>query len=255
MNASGALFAYRIHAARFIEAAALVYFLEDDVARRDIAAERLRKIVVAESGASQPVSDRYAVSVVAAVRALVAMGRRDDATGYLRTVATWVLGQYADRSGLAALEADEEEATELFLAADFPELKRSKPTGSFLITAVSDLAALLDDQALYSDVVSDVETHTIHPEYVILSDSEAQFFYEHGDLARIVNVPFDRDARVGAHRKHAPHLTDEPATFRLAERYGSEVLFAVSLLLRDRYFPTTFLRTAIGAPDAMLRTQ
>ncbi len=245
VNASGALFAYRVHAARLIEALALVYFLDDDITRREITAERLRKTVVAETGAAQPVSDRYAVSVVAAVRALVAMGRRGDATRYLGTVATWVLGQYADRSGLADLEADEEEATELFLAADFPELKRSKRTGSFLITAIADLAALLDDQALYCDVVSDIETHKMHPEYVILTDTEAQLFYEHGDLARIINVPFDRDTTVREHRAHAPHLTDEPAEFRLAERYGSETLLAVSLLLRDRYFPTTFLRPAI----------
>lgn len=247
VNASGALIAYRVHAARMIEALALLYFLDDEDARRDTSAERLRKVIVAEVGAAQPVSDRYAVSIVAAVHALVAMGRPHDAARYLRTVATWVLGQYADRSGLAPLEADEEEATEIFLAADFPELKRSKRTGSFLITAVVDLAAFLDDQALYADVVSDVETHKIHPEYVILSDTEAQFFYEHRELARIVNVPFDRDATVADHRAHPPHLADEPATFRLAERYGSETLLAVSLLLRDRYFPTTFMRSSIGA--------
>ncbi len=242
VNASGALFAYRVHAARFIEALALLYFLDDDGARRETTAERLRKVVVAEAGAAQPVSDRYAVSIVAAVRALVAMGRGDDAARYLQTVAVWVLGQYADRSGLAPLEADEEEATEIFLAADFPELKRSKRTGSFLITAIVDLAAFLDDQALYADVVSDIETHKIHPEYVILSDTDAQLFYEHADLARIISVPFDRDAMVANHRMNAPHLTDEPTTFRLAEHYGSDTLLAISLLLRDRYFPTTFLR-------------
>jgi len=247
VNASGALFAYRVHAARLVEALALLCLLDADPQRRDTAAERLRKIVVTETGAAQPVSDRYAVSIVAAVRALVAMGQRDVAATYLRTVVTWVLGQYADRSGLASVEADEEEAIELFLAADFPELKRAKRTGSFLITALVDLAAFLDDQALYADVVSDVETHDVHPEYVILSDAVAQFFFEHDDLPRIVNVPFDREATVADHRRNAPHLTDEPESFRIGERYGSGTLLAISLLLRDRYFPTTFLRSAIEA--------
>lgn len=249
VNASGALFAYRVHVARLIEALSLVYFLADDASLRESAAERLRKVVVAEAGAAQPISDRYAVSVVAAVRALVAMGSRTDGVRYLEAVVSWVLGQYADRSGLGSLESDEEEATELFLAADFPELNRPKRTGSFLITAVIDLAAFLDEQALYSDIVSDVETHKVCPEYVIISDTEAQFFYEHRDLATIVNVPFDRDTLVADHRSRAPHFTDEPKRFRLAEQYGTEILLALSLLLRDRYYPTSFLSTPASAPS------
>src|ERR1700736_560397 len=242
VNASGALVAYRVHAARLIEALALWYFLEPDMAQREIAAQRLRKIIASEKGAAQPISDRYAVSVVAATRALIEMGCHYDAGTYLRQVATWTLGQYADRSGLASLEADEEQATELFLSADFPELKHPKRSESFLITAVTDLAAYLGDQELYSDIVSDIATNRVYPEYVVMSDTVGQFFFEDEGLPRIVNIPLEFDTTVADHCQNAPHLRDEPAAFRIAERYGSETLLAISLLLRDRYFPTTFLR-------------
>jgi hypothetical protein len=40
---------------------------------------------------------------------------------------------------------------------------------------------------------------------------------------------------------YGAHLDGEPRTFTIAAKFGPGSLFAIALLLRDRYFPTTWI--------------
>jgi hypothetical protein len=72
---------YPVHCLRVAEAAALIYLLSDKEEERARGIEFLRKIIVTETAAQHPISDRYAVSIVASVRALRAAGEEDIALG------------------------------------------------------------------------------------------------------------------------------------------------------------------------------
>jgi hypothetical protein len=231
---------YPVHCLRVAEACALIYFLSDEANQRMSALDLLRKIIVTEEGAQHPISDRYAISIVGAVRALRAAGEEGIARTYLRQVATWVLAQYAAREGLGSVEDSEEVAVRRLFSHELQEIAPPKRHDSFTATALLDLAALLRDDALYGDIENDIRANRVVPRYYQPQDTVAQFLIDGEDVVAFPNVRFAKELG-GDEFSYGPHLDGEPRQFMLSERFGAGSLLALSQVLRDRYFPTTWV--------------
>jgi len=238
--AGAPMISYPILCLRLGEALAFQYLASRDARVKAIALRRLRKLVVAEKGTTHPISDQYAVSVIAIVRALTVAGESAISRTYLHDLAFWFLNLYATRVGIAGLWDDPlGEVTRLFMA-DVPEVAPPQRFSSFMATAVLDACAYIGDCDLYSDVENDIRCHRMHPQYYRAIDTRGQFRIGGDDVVRSVNVIFQPALGTPHDFEYGEHLVDEPRSFQLCDRLGGVVYVGLSLLLRDRYFPTTW---------------
>jgi hypothetical protein len=221
------------------EALALTYMGSNDVAKQSSALSKLKTLIAMEPGVSKVFSDSQAVSVVAICRALESAGDIVLAQSYLRKVSFEALNLYANRLGMASIEDDEQGEVGRLLGTDFPDIRPPQRYESFMVTAILDLAAFLDDKNLYEDVVNDVAVNRMCPQYYRPLDSRGQFRYDGEDVVRSINVEFEPTLTPGF--GFGQHHSDEPRSYRLQSAFGSTGFLILSLLLRDRYFPTTWM--------------
>lgn len=230
------------------ETLALVYFGSADWAERNAAIARLRSLVTVEQGISKVFTDSQAVSVVMIIRALADSGEAALARRYLRAVAFEALNLYANRLGMASLEDDEQGEVDRLLGMEFSELRPPQRNESFMATAILDLCAHLGDGQLFEEVVNDIQLHRMHPRYYRPLDTRGQFRLDADDVVWSVHVEFTPTLQPGW--AYGQHLVDEPQSFRLFEEFGPTAFMCVSLLLRDRYFPATWLASRDAAQSA-----
>jgi hypothetical protein len=231
--------AYPVLCLRLGEALAFIYFCGLETERSG-ALSRLRKLVVTERGFEHPIGDWYTVSIIAIVRTLMRGGETAIAHDYLQRVSAWMVNMYSRRAGLADIWSGELDKIVQILGTAISEVAVSKRRGSFLVTALLDLCAFAQASALYSDVENDIRFHGIVPQYYRALDSRGQFRIDGDDVVHSVNVQFKPDLAGLEAYTYGEHLVDEPQTFVLNDRLGPGAHLALSLLLRDRYFPTTW---------------
>ncbi len=234
---------YPVLCLRLCEALAFVYFASADAQTKTAALGRLRKIVVTEEGVKHPVGDRYAVSVVAACRALLADGHAEVVRCYLRETAFWVLNLYENRAGLASVDDEERDEVDRLFGPEVATIRPADRHETFMATALLDLCAFAELHDLYSDIENDVRALRLTPEYRSAPDTRAQFRVDSPDIVRFPNVAFQPTLAGRQPFGYGQHLEVEPRSFTLAVLMGPAPHLAVSLLLRDRYFPTAW-----GAP-------
>ncbi len=223
---------YLVQCARVVECTAVIAALgsQDE---RSFAVDFLREWLLHEPGATHPPSDNYVVSVVWAV---VAVGDRQIGHAVTAKATSWLCDRYADGVGLAPLSSSAEAETRTLLGAPFEFIDVPRRQQSLLACALGDLAAFLADEKLYSDVVNDIKAVGICPEYVQADDCLEHLRVDLATLRRYANVVFADELPTSG--RYAEHIEHEPTTFSLADSLGCELYLALSLLLRDRYFPT-----------------
>jgi hypothetical protein len=247
---NGAFITYPLLCTQLGETLALVFMASTHEAVRASAIARLIKLVKVEPGISKVFSDSQTVSVVAICRALATAGESGLARSYLKTIAFEALNLYANRLGMASLEDDEQGEVERLVGIEFPEIRVPQRHESFMVTAILDLCAFLDDERLYEDVANDVQVHRMYPQYYRPLDTRGQFRYDGEDVTFSVNVEFESVLKPDY--AYGQHLSDEPRTFRLLGVFGAGAFLCVSLLLRDRYFPTTWTTAAPQSKTATI---
>jgi hypothetical protein len=127
-----------------------------------------------------------------------------------------------------------------FISHELREIAPPKRDDSFIATALLDLAALLRDDSLYRDVENDTRANRVFPRYYQPQDSAAQFLIDGENVVAFPNMRFAKELG-GDPFSYGAHLDGEPRTFTIAAKFGPGSLFAIALLLRDRYFPTTWI--------------
>lgn len=230
---------YLVHCARIIEVAGSLYSLEEEEDTKLDLIEFLVDFVAHEAGCAHIPGDRYAVSLVPPVIALIDSGHTDRARELVRRATIWLCDRYQDGSGLAPIEASEQEETTILFGQPFSFIPLRSFYTSFLATVLCDLSAFVDDQ-LYSDVVNDVKACRIVMQYWQPQDSLGLFQIEGTDVIAYPNIEYsDRVTRFDAF-DFAEHIMHEPRTFRITQYADPFALISVMLLLRDRYFPTVW---------------
>lgn len=107
---------------------------------------------------------------------------------------------------------------------------------------ILDLAAFLGADQLFSEIENDVRVNGMRPEYYRTLDTLGQFRLDEDGVIHSINVRFAPTSPLPGDLSYGEHVVEEPRQYRLAERFGDVASLAVSRLLRDSYFPTTWSR-------------
>jgi hypothetical protein len=157
---------YPVACARLAEILGLLGLLADGAApdvtatlrlNPDRIARTVQDLLEHQPGCAHPVSDAYAVSLIAPAL-LTALHAPDTARRYLTSTAVWVADRYdPDHGGigLAATAADPATEVAYLLGAPYEHGPAPRP-GSYLATVITDLTAIIPGCAdLYMDMVNE----------------------------------------------------------------------------------------------------
>jgi hypothetical protein len=235
----GAFVSYPVHCARALDLYAVRYMLSESPDERVAIGASLKKFVETEMGAGHPISDWYAVSIVAASLSLADAGHAATASNLVRAVAIWIGDRYENESaGLARMDADEDADVLQLLAGPFSAFPIKRQNDSLLATAILDLSCYLGEGELYASILHDLGACGIVPIYFQPRDTAGQFLVEGRDVVVFPNIDFALPMPSFLELRHGEHLLDEPLSFALEPVLGPVTFLLLSLLLRDRYFPT-----------------
>lgn len=231
---------YLVWCSRVVEIAALRYFLSDDQEEKHETGLFLSDFISAENGCGHIAGDRYAVSAVWAALALFDHGQSEVAKKLVAKGVVWVCDRFEFGFGIANYEADEYQETAILIGYPFEGVSVARNRSSFYATALVDLAAFSGDTDLYADAVNDIEACEIVYSYWQFPDSKAIFIVDSEECVTYPNIPHvDALGQVGSF-EYAEHIRHEPVSFAIMERVGTTAIPVLSLLLRDRYFPTVW---------------
>ncbi len=148
----------------------------------------------------------------------------------------WVCDRYHDGFGLAGMDDSPFQEVATLLGYPFEGVKTERRTSSLLATALCDLAAFIQKESLFSDVVNDLLASNIVFQYWQAGDTKGQFIIAGNDVIQYSNIEFMDNLSSGG-REYAEHIRHEPCLFSVIEQTGSVAYLILALVLRDRCFP------------------
>jgi hypothetical protein len=228
---------YLVHCSRVMEIAGIAYFSTDDANTRQHIADFLASFCTVELGTGHPLSDRYAVALVVACLALRDAGKTDIVFDLIRRATVWLCDRFDKGMGLAGLEASEPDEVSVLLGYPFDFVQIERSPGSFLATALCDLAAILIGESLYDDVINDIKASRINPRCVQPTDSPGACEVSASDVIQFPTIQYVDELSKVPTGCYANYLETELSEFRFVAEFGPSTIVALMALLRDRYFP------------------
>lgn len=229
---------YLVWGTRVLDICSLYFFLTKDKAVQDEIANLLLDFTEKEECCGHIPSDRYAVSIVWALLLLIQCKKIDAALNLIKRSTIWLCDRVENGFGLGRYEADEYEEVATLLGYPFECVKVEKNTSSFLATVLVDLAAFIGDPKFYADVVNDVAACEIAYNYWQFPDTNAIFTIETEECRAYPNIPHQDSIDAFENLEYAEHIKHESRSFQIMNKVGNEGLILLSILLKDRYFPT-----------------
>lgn len=229
---------YIVWCARILELNSLYFFLNKDENKKREITNFLIEFIEKEEGCGHIPSDRYAVTMVWILLALIKSGDKDKAIDLLRKCVVWLCDRVEKGFGLARYEADEYEETIALLGYPFDFIKVDKNKSSFLATILADLAAFAGNKEFYGDVINDFEACEISYNYWQFPDTKAIFEIETEKCRAYPNIPHQHSINNFEDFEYSEHIRHESQSFQITEKVGNQSLILLSVLLKDRYFPT-----------------
>jgi hypothetical protein len=241
---------YPVRCMRVIEVLGLLGLLEREreIARSDEIAAFLVNFCEANPGSGHPVSDHWAVSLIAPVLLLWKTGHQDAVRALLTNVTKWIGDRYeSDRPGLADARATQDKEIEYLLGSMFDPADLRRRLDSYTATIVLDLAAVLEISDIYELARNDFLAVRAMPSVLEVVDTAGQYLIDAGDLRFEPNMPYKDKWEPQDGWKVAPHHLRGPASLYL-ERVGRlwDQLAVVSVL-RDRHFVASLRRIAVDS--------
>jgi hypothetical protein len=235
LNASGGYYStYRVMCSRLLEILSLFGLADDD--RREEIAEWLTRFIESNPGASQPLSDRWAISLIPAA---IVVGRRDPvrAAQHLALVAAWICDHYEEGGlGLASADSDAASEIEYFFGGSLEHVTHARRMTSYLATVVLDVAAALELSSLYEDAHNDFEASDCSPAVPLPRDNDAQYQITRGDIG-LDPSPNYADAWAGGDEwRMAPHHDDDLGRYYLGRLGRIWDFAAICSVTRDRHW-------------------
>jgi hypothetical protein len=251
-NDIGLIVTYPIQCLRVLEIFGLYGLARPDVA--DEVADWLARFIASQPGASHPVSDRWAVSLIPA---LVILGQRrpDVLRPFLTDVLRW-LGDRHDNDGLgmAGPHAEPFEEVEYFLGSPLESVEVSARRQSYLAAVMLDVAALLEDEELYNLAYNEVVALDIRPFLAIPRDDVSQYMTTgHG-----IDVPMNTSPNYaeyyadGSAWRMAAHHDDDTGRYYLGRIGRLWDHLSLSTVTRDRHWVAGIRVLLREPPDELL---
>lgn len=237
-NDVAAYITYPARCLRIAEMLGLLALLESesDVALANRIGDFLAGFIEKNPGTVHPLSDRWAVSVIPPILALVRSGRRRQIGPMVHQVVKWVADRYEiGNRGLAGPDASVEEEVEQLLGGPFEHVLIERRADSYIATVVLDLAAVLEMGDLFNVARNEFLAVDIVLPVVEAPDTPTQYLAGGDGLAYTANMEFADTWKPTDGWKVAPH--HQRALTSYLARIGRQWdLLAVSAVLRDRHF-------------------
>jgi hypothetical protein len=245
-NEFGFVATYAVRCMRTVELLSLLALWQQD--RRGSDAEPLRewlaRFVAEQPGAAHPISDRFAVSLLAP--AVLLADDRELVSSWLRATVVWVADRYErPRLGLGSVEADPDAEVGYVLSAlENTDLPRRRD--SYLSTVLLDLLSALRLDELYADAHHELLAVDAVPVLLHLPDSPQALLADGRGVEVEVGAPYaevpGEDGWSAAHQR-----ADAPSG--LARATGEWIALACSSVLRDRHWPGLVRRMVEAQAD------
>ena len=179
-------------------------------------------------GTCRPISDEFAVSVIAPA---IVLYRIDPATcrSYWKNLTSWTLERFDDRAdglGVGAIGESEELLTERLLGAPLESTNVTRRRSSYLATVLLDIAAALSLDDLYDALQNNLKPYQIYPTLTVAENSSVLNRFGRGTRP-IAAVNY---RTLSARGSAADHHTSSP-TFPLID----ELLITSSIRSRHSY--------------------
>ena len=235
LNGSGGYYGtYRVMSLRLLEALSLLALAEES--RREEITVWLTRFIEANPGASQPLSDRWAVSLIPSAIILTTLDR-DKAAQYLAWVAAWVCDHYeADGLGLAAADADPGVEIDYFFGGALEHVTQPRRMTSYLATVILDLAAALELSSLYENAYNDFQASDAAPAVPLPRDDDAQYQIARADVALDTSPNYAEAWSEGDGWRMAPHHDDALDRYYLGRLGRVWDFVAICSVTRDRHW-------------------
>lgn len=235
LDASGGYYGtYRVMSLRLLEILSLFALARES--RRDEIAAWLSSFVGTNPGASQPLSDRWAVSLIPAAL-VVARHNREEAARYLERVTAWVCDHYeADGLGLAAADADPAAEIDYFFGGPLEHVTRPRRLTSYLATVILDLAAALELNSLYDDARNDFLASDVSLGVPLPRDDDAQYQVIRADVPLDTSPKYAEQWSDGDGWRMSSHHDDDLSRYYLGSIDRVWDFVAICLVTRDRHW-------------------
>ncbi len=227
---------YPIRCLKIIEILGLLGLVEEGDRAKEIA-QFLADFCRVHPGTQHPVSDHWAICLVAPALLLWKMGHVESVRALLRGVVTWIGDKYQNDSfGLASVWSTPEEETKRLLGNPFSHVDMARRCESYVSTIVLDLAAVLGLADVYLIARNDFLAVNTFPMVWEVPDTPSQFLRSGPDIRLEPNMPFKDTWEPQDGWKIAPHHV-RGIDLRYLQRIGRQWdLLAVCSVLRDRHF-------------------
>ena len=246
LNGSGGYYStYRVMCLRLLETLSLLALAEEH--RREQITAWLARFIEANPGASQPLSDRWAVSLIPSAIILTAPGR-EKVTQYLAWVTAWVCDHYEDEGlGLAAADADPAVEIDYFFGGALEHVTQPRRMTSYLATVVLDLAAALGLSSFYEDAYNDFQASDAAPAVPLPRDDDAQYQIARADVALDTSPNYAEAWSEGDDWRTAPHHDDDLERYYLGRLGRVWDFVAICSVTRDRHWVAAIRALAANA--------
>ncbi len=254
LNASGGFYStYRAVSLRLVEIFGLLALAEAEF--RDPVAQWLRSFFETNPGASQPMSDRWAVSLIPAAVALHGLDP-DRLADALRGVTRWTCDYYDGKGlGLASWDADPQQEVDYLLGGAFEHLTLSPRDSSYIAAVVLDLASAFELADVYDDARNDFLAVGAFPIVPTPRDDVDQYKVAGADVPLDTAPKYAEEWRHGDGWRTAPHHRAVPEDYFLGRISRPWDQLAVSAITRDRHWVTAVrtLMTQVSAGESSAR--
>ena len=230
---------YPARCLRLAEILALLALLEQDEGRpTHKVREFLSAFLRSNPGASHPISDRWAVSLIPPVLVLRNSAPTEELTAVLQDVIRWVCDRYDSNGlGLAGRYSSPDDEVNHLLGGPFQHiLPLQRRSDSYIATVVLDLAAILRMKDVFELARNDFMAVGITLPVIEASDTRGQYLIGGEGLHINPNMEYSEAWNPCDGWKVAPHHHRASDAYYL-ERIGRPWdHLAVSAVLRDRHF-------------------
>ncbi len=229
---------YLVSCSRLLEAAGLLYFLEEDPKEQIDILDFISEFIVEEPGCGKALSDNYAVSIIFPTIALIKNQKDEEAIELIQRATIWLCDQKEEGSGIAPFGANPKDEVFQLLGHPFSFIELQKHSGNFFATVILDLAIFVGNKQLYDDVFNDFQAVGIIPQYWLVPDTKSLYCIDGEDIISYPNVEFSDSMGDFSSLDYAEHIKFEARNYKLVEVVGEVGIMLLTLFLRDRYFPT-----------------
>jgi hypothetical protein len=166
------------------------------------------------------------------------VGLDEVAIGLIKNSVIWLCDRYEQGDGLEGFEALPLEEIEVLFGGNFDFVSAQQISDSYLATVLSDLSAIIENADLYSDVINDIKATKIFLKYWQVPDNGDLLIIDGRSIISYPNITYSDTMHKFTDYDFADHISHEPINFRLSELVGVDAMMTLTILLRDRYFPT-----------------